>query len=174
MKINIIVAHDLERNIGKDGGLPWQHDKDDMKFFTRNTTAGYNPAVIMGRKTWESLPERHRPLKDRMNIVISSTMDDSKEDGCSVVKTARDGVTLARLMNVDNLWVIGGSRVYEEFLLSGTFIVERLYTTIMNQRCEGCDVKFPAIPESYTLEHTYPLYKEDGSFPFTVNTFKRQ
>jgi dihydrofolate reductase len=173
MKINIIVAHDLDRNIGRDGGLPWKHAKEDMAHFNRNTTAGSNPALIMGRKTWESLPERHRPLKDRMNIVVSSTMDDSTEDGCSVVKTIGEGVTLAKLMNVDTLWVIGGAGVYKEFM-SNTFIVDCIYATVMNQHYEGCDTRFLELPDNYVVDHVYPFYDEDGGHPFTFNTFKRQ
>ncbi|EER18656.1 dihydrofolate reductase, putative, partial [Perkinsus marinus ATCC 50983] len=62
----------------KDGQLPWKSLPEDMKRFKKITTGGHcndnvKNVCIMGRKTWESIPERFRPLRDRINVVISST-----------------------------------------------------------------------------------------------------
>ena len=66
----MILAMDENNTIGIDGDLPWKL-KSDMKRFRALTTGdGFN-AVVMGRKTWDSIPERHRPLPDRLNIVMS-------------------------------------------------------------------------------------------------------
>ena len=76
----IIAAFDTERGIGKNGHLPWGYCKEDMDHFLETTVNSKQKhkemnVVIMGRGTWESLPIKHRPLVKRINIVISSTMD---------------------------------------------------------------------------------------------------
>jgi len=77
----IVVAHDLNRGIGKNNGLPW-HIKEDMRYFKKLSTETSNKkkknVVIMGRKTYESIPEKFRPLEDRINIILSKTMKDTK------------------------------------------------------------------------------------------------
>jgi dihydrofolate reductase len=69
--INIIVATSTNLVIGKDNDLPW-HLPTDMKYF-KDTTKGH--IVVMGRKCWESIPEKYRPLPNRTNIVMSRDKD---------------------------------------------------------------------------------------------------
>lgn len=174
MKINMIVAYDLDGNIGKDGGMPWRHFKEDMAHFTSNTKAGNNPGVIMGRKTWESLPERHRPLADRFNIVVSSTMDDSTEDYCSVVKSIPEGVLLGNLMNLDTLWVIGGASIYEAVFQLGIFVSE-IYVTEIQERWTGCDTQFPKLIlyGRYHVVHEQEVFTEEKNrYNYTFKTFQ--
>jgi len=74
IRLSIIVAATTANGIGKNGRLPW-HIREDMKFFayvTQNAPEGTQNAVIMGRKTWESIPAKNRPLSKRLNIVISN------------------------------------------------------------------------------------------------------
>lgn len=63
-----LLAADDRYGIGKDNSLPWEHHKEDMKFFYRMTV--YNP-VVMGRKTWDSLPDKSKPLSNRSNYVLT-------------------------------------------------------------------------------------------------------
>jgi dihydrofolate reductase len=84
MKVNLIVAgcklrgHDGLMGIGQAGTLPWRL-KAEMKHFARMTstaqTDGQRNAVLMGRKTWESIPAKFRPLKNRFNVVLTSQTD---------------------------------------------------------------------------------------------------
>ena len=173
MKVNIIVAYDLDGNIGKRGMLPWLPVKEDMRYFARNTSAGLRPAVIMGRKTWESIPERHRPLKNRMNVIVSSTMNDIDHDGCYVVKSIQEGTSLASRLNVDTLWVIGGASMYKSFLVGG---VDKVYVTVMKDRYEDCDTKFPVecLGKEFIVDHEYDFYDECGNNPFSFKTYIRQ
>ena len=108
MTISLIWAQAQARVIGADGALPW-HLPEDLKNF-RELTAG--SVVVMGRRTWESLPERFRPLPRRRNVVL--TTDRSwAADGAERVGGVED--VLARTDDGD-LWVIGGGRVYAAFL----------------------------------------------------------
>ena len=74
MAFEIIVAHDLNQGIGTDNQLPW-HCAEDMAYFKSLTIGNQKNAVIMGRKTWESIPEKFRPLPNRLNIVLSKNRD---------------------------------------------------------------------------------------------------
>lgn len=76
LKATLIVAHDSSRGIGLNGKLPWRLSKE-MKYFAQATSAvpsgsGKQNAVIMGRTTWEGIPKKFRPLKERINVVLSS------------------------------------------------------------------------------------------------------
>jgi len=77
IRLSIIVAATTANGIGKNGRLPWCI-YEDMKYFmhvTQNAPEGTQNAVIMGRKTWESIPAKYRPLSKRLNIVISNNPD---------------------------------------------------------------------------------------------------
>ena len=111
MTINAIVACDLEYGIGKNNGLPWPRNKEDMKWFKDNTEYG---VVVMGRKTWESIG--CRPLKNRVNIVVSR----SKVYGdCNEIYY---GEMQKVLQNIEmnhrgkTVWVIGGADIYRQAL----------------------------------------------------------
>jgi dihydrofolate reductase/thymidylate synthase len=79
MSFTIVVAYTRRMGIGKDGGLPWRPLKNDMARFKRITMGSLSKdkfnVVIMGRKTWESIPEKFRPLPGRINIVLSRNPD---------------------------------------------------------------------------------------------------
>ncbi|MEU0881500.1 dihydrofolate reductase [Lentzea sp. NPDC005914] len=102
--IGLIWAQAPNGVIGRDGTMPW-HIPEDMKHF-REITAG--AAVLMGRRTWESLPPRFRPLPGRRNLVLSRTPQEGAETFSSLEKALAD-VT-------GDLWVMGGSAVYEATL----------------------------------------------------------
>ncbi len=77
--VNLIVAATARGGIGKDGRLPWELPTD-MAFFRTTTlatsgAAGKQNAVVMGRKTWASIPAKFRPLKGRLNVVLSTSPD---------------------------------------------------------------------------------------------------
>jgi dihydrofolate reductase len=137
MEIKLIVACDNQWNIGKHGKLPWNHFKEDMDFFRRMTCDGVNPGVVMGRKTWESLPIKYRPLSNRTNIVISNTIPFL--EGGIVARGFSDVIEIAKKYGIDKLWVIGGYSVYKDFIGAAN----ELYITRIDKVFQGCDVKFP-------------------------------
>lgn len=128
---SIIVAMDLARGIGKDNDIPW-NIPSDMKHF-KETTEWHN--VIMGRKNYESIPERFRPLKNRTNIVLSRTW--SAIQGCSVYDSFDSIIT-------DSLetksFIIGGGQIYKQAMELG--IVDEMIITHVHKTYE-CDTFFP-------------------------------
>ncbi len=131
--LTLIVARARNGAIGKDGTLPW-HIPEDLKFFKRETLGG---AIIMGRRTWESLP--FRPLKDRLNLVVTSTLDlpgHTVPDLDTAIKTAR-AAGYARIYG------IGGERVFRELLPRA----DRLLITEVDTVVEDADAFFPEFDE---------------------------
>ncbi len=134
LKINIIVAITHQsRAIGMGDQLLFQI-KDDMKKFVEITTP--HP-VIMGRKTWESIPEKFRPLKNRPNIVITKQQDYIAE-GATVVHSLEEAIEFAKKQD-EEIFIIGGEQIYAEALLTAT----RLYLTIIEAEKNGADKFFP-------------------------------
>ena len=103
-----IVAVDKHGAIGKGGRLPW-HYSADMKFFRETTTGN---ACVMGHKTWLTIG---RPLKERLNIVLSRQSEIDSQDSLLVVRDSESVLSLNKYLTGD-LFVIGGARTYETFL----------------------------------------------------------
>jgi len=131
MAIVGIVAIDRNLAIGKGGTLPW-HYSSDLKFF-KQTTIGN--AVVMGRRTWLTL---NKPLKDRMNIVLSS-LQDGLSNSVITLPDVKSVLTLAGSLTRD-LYVIGGAKVYRAFLAH----IERWIVTEVPLSIEGADTFMPA------------------------------
>lgn len=148
MLVKMIVAISENNGIGKDNRLPWRC-KDDLLFFSRTTIGSGNNAVIMGKNTWLSLPG---PLRNRMNIVVSNSMNNSAP-GVTVERTIDAAISTAASASVDTLWVIGGASIYEWFLNyenTDELVVSKIPGNY------DCDVFFPVIDlekwkERYTL-----------------------
>lgn len=170
-QIYIIVAVDKNHGIGKNGTLPWSLKKE-MQFFKETTTTVKDPKkqnmVIMGRKSWESLPEKYRPLPNRANVVLTS-QDDYEVEGAAVALSLQEAISLAD-DNIETIFIIGGGRVYSEAInnpdLTGIYIT-RIETEY------DCDTHFPSIPEEFSSETTLGEIEEDGVY-YTFNLLIRQ
>jgi dihydrofolate reductase/thymidylate synthase len=138
----LIVASNLNGGIGKDGTIPWEL-KEDMDYFRAKTMFG---VLIMGRKTFESLP---RLLPNRVHIVVSKTL--SPKEGVYVESTFHAAWQRARTFDKE-VWVIGGSKIYEEAFRH--FALEKVYHTLV-QNTHECDtfIKIPSNIEWKTV-HT--------------------
>ncbi len=99
--LGLIWAQSTSGVIGRDGGIPWQLPEDLAHF--KNVTTGNT--VVMGRRTWESLPERFRPLPGRRNVVVTRQTDFTAQ-GATVVGSLDDALTQP------DTWVIGGEQIY--------------------------------------------------------------
>lgn len=98
--LSLIWAQSTSGVIGRDGGIPWQLPEDMARF--KELTVGH--AVVMGRRTWESLPARFRPLPGRLNVVVTRDAGYAAE-GAEVVTSLADAP-------LDDSWVIGGAQIY--------------------------------------------------------------
>lgn len=107
--IRAILAHDAYWGIGKDGDLPWPKNPDDLKWF-KDCTLGHN--IVMGRKTWESLP--FKPLPGRKNSVVSNTMKPQKD--VEIIQPDIYKSRLAVMNYTHDIWIIGGAKLLESSL----------------------------------------------------------
>ncbi len=143
MSVKIIVAVAQNGVIGKDGSIPWRISAD-LKRFSELTKGNGKNAVIMGRKTWESIPAKYRPLPGRMNLVVTSSAIRSEHERCGYVPTLLEAFKLAS--DYEDVWLIGGQRIYEEamatFGRTDGYRVEQVYLTLVYRNFEG-DTFFP-------------------------------
>lgn len=147
MKISIIAAVGRNLELGRGNDLIW-HFKEDMKFF-KETTMG--SSVIMGRKTFESLP---KALPGRKNIVITNNNSYSAE-GAVTVHSVDEALKSADSQEV---FVIGGGKIYELLLP----VADKLYLTEIEAECPDADTYFPSFnKEEYTRE-VIASYQADG------------
>lgn len=135
MTISLIAALTKNRVIGRNNGLPW-HLPDDMKYFMQTTKAHY---VIMGRRNYDSIPEKFRPLPNRVNVVVTRQKE-FKAPQCLVVHTLEEGIELARKSGEQEVFVIGGSDMYTLALP----FADRLYLTEIQTELPG-DTYFPEV-----------------------------
>ncbi|XXQ32675.1 Bifunctional dihydrofolate reductase-thymidylate synthase [Plasmodiophora brassicae] len=155
------------RGIGVRGGLPWRLPADLRRFKRLTTGSGHN-AVIMGRNTWQSIPEKFRPLPGRINIVL--TRDPSRIDSTSV-KVASSLTHALRMLEdmegIDRVFVIGGEKVYADALKMDECHVLHL-TRVLDEPDESCDAFFPDVDWSQFMEvdASDPMVENDTRFEF--------
>ena len=140
--INIIVAYCKNRGIGINNRLPWSLPQDLKRF--KLLTTGDENSIIMGRKTWESLPVK--PLPKRKNIIVSRTMDDTVLENTVVKRSLNDALDYSKQINMKNTWIIGGSSIYKQALYEN--LIHNVYATEIDSSLY-CDVFFPEIPENF-------------------------
>jgi dihydrofolate reductase len=165
MKFNLIVSMCKKtRGIGYLNLLPWKLE-NDMKRFVKLTTGNKNNCVIMGKNTWDSLPKK--PLKNRKNIILSSSMQKFKQVNYNQIKKQQvcsynnipDLLFAIENNNIDECWVIGGEKIYKEFL--DLNIVSKIYITqILNKDTKPYDTFLPPLSKDYKLIEKRALITE--------------
>jgi len=136
MKVAMIVAMDEDGFIGRGNRLPWRLASDMARFKALTEGDGFN-SVIMGRRTWDSLPDSFRPLPERVNIVMSRDTNWQAEGAETALYIGR-AIELAYAEGSDECWIIGGAQVYEMFLER----VDEIHLTTVHTSGSG-EVKFP-------------------------------
>lgn len=159
--VSIIVAIAQNGTIGDKNALLW-HIKEDMRFF-RTTTSGH--AVVMGRKTFESLGSR--PLPKRTNIVI--TRADRSFEGALTAHSLSEAIAMAE--GDEEIFIIGGAQIYAEALA----VADRMYITRVEHDYEG-DTSFPAVDLSAWRLVAEERYErgEEYEYPFAFLTYDRR
>ncbi len=166
MSRKIIVATDRNGGIGKDNDLLW-HLPADMQFF-KSKTSGH--IVIMGRKNYESIPEKFRPLPNRTNIVLTRNPD-YEAPGCAVFHSLEACMeSLAQEKLRKDIYIIGGGEIYRKALQLG--VVDEMYITHVDHVFDA-DTFFPETdPEEWTSEEIlrHPA-DEKNPYPFTIRYY---
>ena len=157
MELKLIYARSRNGVIGRDGQLPW-HLPADLAHF-KQTTLGQ--AVVMGRKTWDSLPGRFRPLPGRTNIVITRQTD-WHAPGALVAHSLDQAMSLCPAPGP--LWVIGGAEIYAQALpLASTVVVTEIDVEVQG------DAHAPKLGTEWKEMSRHLQQNEDGlSYSFVI------
>lgn len=167
MTLSIIVAAAENNVIGKDNSLIW-HLPTDMKFF-KEKTKGH--AIITGRKNYESIPEKFRPLPDRTNIVITRQLDYNAK-GAIVVSSIEEAIEYVETHFANQeVFIIGGAEIYKQTLT----MCQKVYLTRIHHTFQG-DVFFPELPLTYwKLKAQLSISADEkNKYPFTFETWERK
>jgi len=156
---DIVVATDVEGGIGKAGRLPW-HLSADLKHFKELTSLTQDKdkrnVVIMGRKTWESLPKEFRPLRHRINCVLTRNKDFMGAPG--VLKKNSLDALFHHLQEIhdqfERVFVIGGSEIFAQTI--GSRNCRKIYLTRILEKFD-CDVFFPSL-KGWGKESQSPVF----------------
>lgn len=164
MNFSIISAVDSKRGIGIKGGLPWRL-RGDMDHFRDVSVGKGNNGVIMGRTTWLSLPEKFRPLPDRINVVLAEP-EFVLPNGVWRASSIDNAIEILANKNVNDIFVIGGGQVYAQGIANQ--LCERLYLTEIEGEF-NCDTFFPEIPPNFVKTKESELITEGSiSYKFVV------
>jgi dihydrofolate reductase len=139
MNYNIIVAVCKNNGIGYNNKIPW-YFKEDLKLFSMLTRGNNNNAIIMGRNTFESLPNNFLPKRDNLILSSSIIIDEKREN--NIIKTFDNTNSVIEFCNkkkYEEVWVIGGQLIYETFIKKN--IINKLFITKINNEYE-CDKYF--------------------------------
>ena len=157
--ISIIVAVSKNQVIGKDNKLAWNLP-DDMSYFSNMTK---NHSVIMGRKNWESIPKKFRPLPHRKNIVVTRN-NDFKGEGAIIVNSIEKAIEKSRLSEDEEIFIIGGGEIYK----LGFKYVDKLYITEIYSDING-NTYFPKWNKENWKEISRISYPKDEKHEFNFD-----
>ena len=167
--VHLIAAIDGNGGIGKEGALPW-HFKEDMKYFKNLTRGAGDNAVIMGRKTFQSL--NCTPLAYRKNIVLSRSVEihstyHNPEKGILVLPDIGSALQYIDENHFDDVWVIGGNQVYAECMKDFSHRIHHIYVTHISSVYD-CDVFFPPIPPNFSVQRLHHTVDNDVLLKFKI------
>ncbi len=162
MIISMIAAMGSNRVIGKNNDIPW-HLPDDFQYFKDSTKGHY---VLMGRKNFESLPPRFKPLPDRPNVVITRNKQ-YEAKGAQVVYSLEEALQVAEIAGEEEVFIIGGGEIYR----LGLEFAERIYLTEIESEYEG-DTYFPEFDKNSWQEVSRKHHPSDerhkSAFDFVI------
>ena len=163
MKIKLIVAVSENNVIGVKNDLPW-HLPDDMDFFKKKTL---NSSVIMGKNNFLSIPEKFRPLKNRINIILTRNKSFNAKE-CLIANDLKAAIKLAKKAK-KNIFIIGGGMVYKDALTQG--LVDIIYLTRIHAQIKG-DVFFPELDMRKWRVAEEQFHQKDSRHKYDFTFFK--
>ena len=162
MPIHLIYARARNGVIGANNTLPW-HLPEDLAHFKRTTMGA---PVIMGRKTWDSLPPKFRPLPGRTNIVVTR-QENLSEKGLQRASSLREALSICEQLGAPEVWVIGGAQIYTE----AEPLAHRAVVTEIDRDFEG-DAFAPRFGEGWRETARVAHVAADG-LPYSFVTLER-
>jgi dihydrofolate reductase len=160
--INIIVAYDKNLAIGKDNTLVWRQSADLKRF--KELTTGHT--VVMGRKCWESIPEKYRPLPNRKNIVLSRNKDYVAKG--AIVINDLERILSSNENNLEQIFIIGGAELYKEAFK----YANKLFLTQIFQDVDGDIILEGLNSKDWCLYEGSEIYEENG-FKFRFELYQK-
>jgi dihydrofolate reductase len=165
MSISIIVATGSNRAIGKNNSLIW-HLPADMKFFKEKTTGH---CIITGRKNYESIPKKFRPLSNRTNIIVTRQAN-YHAPGTIITGSLEEAIQKAKQICKGELFIIGGGDIFQQSL----HLVDTIYLTEIEETFDA-DVFFPELDKSQWQEvsRVKGIRDEKNNYNYSFVTYKR-
>lgn len=169
MTVSLIAAIGKNRELGRNNQLLW-HLHEDMQFF-KNTTTGYY--VIMGRKSFESIPPKYRPLPNRVTVIISRNPDYMYEE-CYTCGNIREAIQLAEERGEDRVFITGGGEIYRQALADD--LVDEMFLTHVQAEFADADVFFPEFRSEDWESHELHHFERDSQneFPYSITHYVRK
>ena len=168
--MNMIVAFCKNRGIGYKNKLPW-NIPSELQYFKKKTTNGYNNVVVMGRTTWDSLP--NKPLKNRQNIILSKSLNNNElkkyENTYCISDFKLLDHEINNLISDHKIWLIGGKSIFDYYIKDPK--LDKIYVTYIDYSFQ-CDTQFPKIPNNFKIiqnrsvimhndfNYNYKIYKQ--------------
>lgn len=157
MPISLVAAVAKNGCIGKNGGIPWKIPGEQLVL--KELTIG--KVVIMGRKTWESIPEKYRPLAERTNVVVTRQPNHPLPPGVEAYSTIQAAI---QAHTAEQICIIGGAELYKTTI----DLADTLFITHINEEVEG-DTFFPTIDPAIWEEAEHQTYPQ-----FHLITYRRR
>lgn len=170
---DLVIACDAQGGMGKNNDLPWKIPGDIEHFrilTSQSTSADLKNAVIMGRRTWQSLPAKFRPLPNRINVVLTRDHDYVVPEGVLVCSSLDEALEKLAQQKVDRVFVIGGAEVLRKAMQHPRCGL--LYLTEIQQSFD-CDVFLPDHKELFQLQSGSSVKHENG-IDYSINIYSRK
>lgn len=172
---DLVVACESHRGIGRNNSLPWPRLPRDVQFFRdltiKTTDPGKRNTVVMGRKTWQSIPPKFRPLPKRLNIVLSRNSTLPVPEGVLLANNLDQALSFFVADDkLENCFIIGGANLYEQAIIHKD--CDLLYLTDIHQPFE-CDSFFPAFDHLFDLIAQSENHQE-GGIDYCFKTYKHR
>jgi len=174
-----VLAADEQGGIGKNNDLPWPALPADLRHFRDITSSTLGPgrrnAVIMGRKTWDSIPPKYRPLPNRLNVVISRSRIELPElelpETTGWVGSLEDALTYAwQTVGIENVFIVGGGEIYRQAFEHPD--CHDIFLTRIHDKFD-CDTFVPNVEEHFALATTLSEH-HDGGCRYTIEHWLRR
>lgn len=179
---NIVVATDLNNGFGTQGRLPWRIPEEmrHFKFITSHAPRGKKNMIVMGRKTWDSIPFNNKPLSDRINVVFTQNEEFAKNNPNieNIFYVVRDFLEYELLIQKENIislvnevYNIGGKDLLSSFSEQKSQICKFIFHSLIIKEYATCDV-FYSIPENYSKVFvSNNFYDEDEKVEYNYQIF---